>query len=779
MQSTPFVRLGVLTALLFGCVSARAQIIIIDPPTPIRPPHPVPPRPRPPVPWPSPGYTLEVKNQNYESTITDGVAVTKVDQTFHNASPHQVEGTYVFPLPATASVSGFSMFVNGEELAGELLDVEKARGIYQSIVSSMRDPALLEYLGSRLYRARIFPIPAGGDVRVTMRYQESLPVDAGLATLELPFKADARASKAAEKTSVLVRIRSQIPIGNVFSPSHAVDVNRTSENEATISYESSHRPSDRDFVVHYLLSEKDFGLAMLTYREPGQDGFFMVRIAPPAKVDADAVLRKDITFVFDTSGSMSGEKIEQARNALKFCLNSLGGEDRFNVISFSHEPRAFKESLVTASREAVREAINFVESITAGGGTNINDALLKALRGTTNSSDRPHLIVFLTDGEPTIGVTDPEAILKNVSGANESGARLYVFGVGDDVNTNLLDRLAEDNRGARQYVRPSENIEVKVSGFYRKVSDPVLSNLVMDWGSLTVHDVYPPKLPDLFSGGEIVLVGRFRGHGSFALELTGTRRDSKERFVYERVMPETDTGHEFLPRLWAVRKIGYLLDEIRLHGEKRELKDEVVRLAKLYGVLTPYTAYLVTEKGESPGFVSRPQQVLKFQGYRGRSAGIPAPGIEQGNMQADRLGADAVDASVEISGMQHADGLTGEHDFSMPPNVHAMSEFTSDDAGHDDGNHHRFRQESARRAAGRTFYWIDGRWVDSEFDDKIDTTKVEPFSEAYFELIGKHPALAKILAMGERVVFKWNGKWYEIKPSGDFGDTSPDGDGQP
>ncbi|MCH7527164.1 MAG: VWA domain-containing protein, partial [Planctomycetes bacterium] len=629
-------------SVLIGTTCATAQHVIIEPPVPMPPHRPLPPhRPR------VPQHTLAVKQQLFTTEVTDRVAVTKIDQTFHNPYPNRIEGVYLFPLLGDASVSGFSMFVDGREIKGELLDRDEARRTYEGIVAKMRDPALLEYVGSRLYKARIFPIPANGDVRVTLQYTQTLPFDGGMATITLPLRGDAHSPEPAGATSVVVNIRSQVPIKNVFSPTHAVSVHRT-DYQASVSYESEGKRQDRDFTLHYTLSDKDFGLAMLTYRDGTEDGFFMARIAPKAKIDADQIEPKDICFVIDTSGSMSGQKILQARNALKYCLTHLNSADRFNIVPFSHEPRPFAPHLQPASESNVRDAVAFVEKITAEGGTNINDALLTALKSSpATDTTRPYMVVFLTDGLPTIGETQTDKIINNVAQANSTRVRLFVFGVGHDVNTNLLDRLAEGNRGARRYVQPNESIEVKLSNFYRQIADPVLADLELIWGGLEVYDLFPRQLPDLFSGAEVVLLGRFRNHGPKAIELKGTRRGATERFVYEYNFLQRETDHGFLPRLWAIRKVGYLLDEIRLHGRNPELKESVVKLAKRYGIVTPYTSFLVTEEAKLAQRAGRDRTAADtFHLHPQR----PAVQIEQAGGRA--RGKKAVDASVSFQRMR-------------------------------------------------------------------------------------------------------------------------------
>lgn len=734
----------ILLSFLFALQPATvvAQMVIINPPVdrPILPPHP---RPRP------HSHMLAVKQQRFATRIVDGVAETDVDQTFHNPYPHQVEGTYVFPLADDASVSGFSMLVNGVEIRGELLDRDEARRTYERIVTSMRDPALLEYVGSRLYKARIFPIPANGDVRLTLKYTQSLRIDDGLVTLTLPLRADAHTAEPAGSTSVSVEVRSQMAIKNVFSPTHAIRSVRPSNHTATVSFESTDTRSQRDFVLHYQLSEKEFGLAMLTYRDGPGDGFFMARIAPRSRLESSQVMAKDICFVIDTSGSMSGSKIAQARDALKYCLEHLRPDDRFNIIPFSHETQPFKTELQFATPANIEEALAFVQKLEAGGGTNINDALLTALRAPTAANgSRPFMIAFLTDGEPTVGVTEPKKIIANVTGANDARARLFVFGVGHDVNTKLLDSLAESNRGTREYVKPDENIEIKLSSFYRKVAEPVLSDLTLSWGGLPTPDRFPRTLPDLFAGSEIVIVGRYGDHGTRAIELTGRRRGATERFVYEHTFPERSTEHAFLPRLWATRKIGYLLDQIRLHGENAELKDEVVRLAKRYGIVTPYTAYLVTEdtkialrEGRRRGAADRTFVQLQERESGGRASKRDF---------TDVSGALAVDASIHMKRLRFA----------------AANEVLGGVASPLGDRHgEAARGSSVEHVAGRTFYFNDDRWAQADFDARTETRKIELFSREYFDLLRKHPKLGKILSLGVRVIFRVGETWFETQPT--------------
>ncbi len=745
-----------LMALVFGVGVTSGQTVLIEP-NPLHHPHPVPPRPimppRPrPIPIPRPplrNVQLVVKKHAVEVSITDGVAVTNIDQVFFNPLDRTVEGTYIFPLEDGVALGKFSMFVNGHQVEGKLLGVDEARRIYESIVARMRDPALLEYLGTRMFRARIFPINPKSEVRIKLSYTQILRADDGLVRYRYPLNTEKHLASPIDNASVMVNIESSTPIKSVFSPSHKLALSRPSDYKAIASWEGKNVFPDRDFELLYSLSNKEFGMTVLTYRETGRDGFFLVRISPPAQTDRRSVLPKDISFVIDTSGSMAGEKISQAKQALQFCLANLNKHDRFNIISFSHEATKFRDTLVPASDENLNQARTFADDLRGNGGTNINDALLAALDSSpTADTDRPYLIVFLTDGLPTIGTTDPTEILRNVARQNTGRVRLFVFGVGHDVNTKLLDLLAEQNRGARDYVEPNEDLELRLSSFYRKVADPVLADLSLSFGGLTVYDLYPPKLGDLFAGSELVVAGRYKGEGHRAIELTGTRRGTKERFVYEAGFAGEARTHEFLPRLWATRKIGYLLDQIRLHGDSKELKDTIVTLATEYGVVTPYTAYLVTEPG-----------------------GVAWRHAIDGNVMAEALRDNDTLDSRALHFFATGAGLavTGRSAVvaSKSANLLQRAEVSFDAADEyfgfgADGERRRMLVE---RVGTRTFYFIGDRWIDARHDRTNETRKVELFSKEYFELLRNHPDVARCFALGERVVVVIDGTTYETVPS--------------
>jgi Ca-activated chloride channel family protein len=540
---------------------------------------------------------LAIKNQRVDIQIKDGTATVKVEQVFKNSVNRDLEAVYVFPLPAQASIADFAMYMGGKRVSGEIVEKDKARSIYQDIVRRMRDPGLLEHLSDNLFRASVFPVPANGEQRIEIAYSETLHFDAGTYKLVYPLKTGEQASRTLEDFTVGARLTSSVPLKNLYSPSHKVGITRKGDHEAVIGFEEDRSVLDRDFILYYSVSKADFGISLLTHGEKKDDGYFMLLLSPSVEPPKDKIVRRDVAFVFDTSGSMAGEKIKQAREALKYCIRKLDPGDRFALVRFSTDVEPFKDELLDATETNRQAALQFVESIDARGGTDINGALTRAL-ALKKDKDRPYLVVFLTDGHPTIGVTEPKEILGNVEKVKREGTRIFVFGVGHGVNTHLLDRIASDHGGVSQYVLPDEDIEVKVSSFQDKMSHPVLTDPEVEVGKVEFHSVHPRKIGDLFAGNQITLFGRYRGNGHAAIRLTGKIGGEAREYVFEGVFPDASAENSFIPRLWATRRVGYLLEEIRLRGEDKELKDEVLRLSKEFGIMTPYTSYLILEKDD-------------------------------------------------------------------------------------------------------------------------------------------------------------------------------------
>ena len=682
---------------------------------------------------------LSIKYHHVEVDIDNQVATTKVDQVFINDNNRDLEGIYIFPIPEGASVSDFAMYVDGKRVSAEVLEKKKAREIYEDIVRRMKDPALLEYMGRGAFRARVYPVPARGEKRIQLEYSEVLRYDSGLCKYIYPLNTEKFSAKPIQSVSVSVKVKSEKAIKSIYSPSHEVDIHKESDHVAKLGYEASNVKPDRDLVMYYTVSDKDFGLNLLAHREEDEDGFFMLLIAPKYEIESEEVIEKDIIFVLDKSGSMQGEKLEQAKGALKFCVNSLNDGDKFGVISFSTDVAEFDNSLLPATSGNVKKAVKFIDDFKARGGTNIDDALQTALKKETDPM-RPRIIAFLTDGLPTVGERDVEAILKNVNKVQAGSVRIFTFGVGYDVNTHFLDKLAQNNGGAPQYVEPSEDIEVAVSLFYNKISEPVLSNLKLDTGSVKVKEVYPRSLPDLFRGSQLLVMGRYEGKGKTDIKLKGEIKGKKHTLVNKANFPKKNSANDFIPRLWAQRKMGYLLDEIRSHGEDDELKDEIIRLSKKYGIITPYTSFLVLPDEEVEGMPVAVRGSARRDAFDSASAGLK-----------EESGKSSVLASKLLSRMKKAQAAPEAtvRTFTLPGGAADKS--------------HSVASAEVKYVGKKTFFFKNEFWVDSEYEPEMETIKITYGSDEYFNLLSQESELGKYLALGKKVIVCHKDKCYKIE----------------
>jgi Ca-activated chloride channel family protein len=664
---------------------------------------------------------LAIEYHRVSVDIIDQVAITHVDQVFRNDNDWVVEGTYVFPLPLDAAVTEFTLWIDGEPVEGEVLTKEEARRIYEDIVRTMRDPALLEYIDRGAVRASVFPINPGDTRRIELEYSQVLLADAGLIRYSYPLNTEKFSTQPLEEVSISIEVDSNAPVRAIYSPSHEVDINREDDYHFAVGYEKTDVLPNQDFELFYSVATEDIGLNLMTYRDPGSDngdGYFLLLAAPSVEVDPDEVIAKDVMVVLDQSGSMEGEKFYQAQEALRYILDHLNDDDRFNIIAFSTGTRAYASRLRPA--EEAGEAERWVDRLSAQGSTDINRALLEALDQADN--ERPTILIFLTDGLPTQGEQDREDILENVREAAGENIRLFAFGVGYDVDTFLLDTLAQENHGAAMYVTPGQAIDEAISSFYEKVSTPVLANLELDFDDIRVYDLHPDPLPDLFAGSQLVLVGRYRSRGSADITLTGTLNGEEVSFEYRDQYFRSRGGPDFLPRLWATRKIGTLLTQIRLEGPDEELIEQLVRLSIRYGIITEYTSYLVTE----PNMLGADaQSEIIADAFEGLIGAAPV-----------FTGQEAVERSAAESEMDSSDVAVG------PGAEHA---------------------DLVQVVGSRTFRFVEGVWIDTAFDpDTMTTTKVSFLSDDYFALADARPDLAAAFALGDRVITFADGEAYEI-----------------
>lgn len=754
--------------------------------------------------------------------IDEQVAMTDVEQVFRNHTDRALEATYIFPVPKGASVRKFAMVVDGKEMVGELLEAAKAREIYTAVVSRTKDPALLEYIDHNLLRFKVFPVPARGDVKIKLSYTSVAPADNGLIDFIYPLRTDGKSTRTLEKFGMEIRLKSQHAIQNIYSPTHNITTTRSSDKEATVIFEKQQALLDRDFQLYYTAGTKDIGITTLTHRHgPDGPGYFMLLASPRAELSKSAQVPRDIVFVLDTSGSMSGKRLVQAKAALKYCLNQLDAKDRFAILHFATVVNGYSDNLLPASASNVKEAAAWVERLQATGGTAIDAALARALDIRGNDANRTQTIVFFTDGRPTVGETNPEKILQNVVKRNAANTRIFTFGVGDDVNASLLDRLADETRAVASYVRESEDIEAKVSGLYSKFSHPVLANLKLTVGpDVTVSEIYPPHLPDLFQGGQLIVLGRYTGSGHAVIKLTGQLGNEVKEFVYEVNFPaKTSDDRGFVEDLWARRKVGYLLDQIRVNGERKELIDEVVALAKRYGIATPYTSYLIAPDAVLPvagaglrkevhgkpdvSFKLIEQSPVPPALSDGKGGAAPVPVTEflnktqqtPGKSDQMRFGylareLDSLPMPKGAPGNAYEKAMQDTKDRFYSQNQAGAALKKGDKAGVQGGklgvdlscensnlrNQSKLTQTASQFVNGRNCLEVGGVWIDDGYDIKMPTVNIKAMSPAYFRMLELQPNMRDVFRMGNHLVYVTPSGSALVVDANNGVETLPDGD---
>lgn len=776
MKTISLIRAAVLFTALFTH-SAFAQVFVPD--VEVRH-HPSRPADFVPYPW----AAIEIQSTAVTTTIHDQVARTKVEQVLYNPNPQQTEGTLLFPVPRGAQLDKFTMEIDGKMVEAELLKSGKARGIYEDIVRKMKDPALLEYADRDLFKLRIFPIPGHGQKRITFSYTQILKSDSGLVNYTFPLNTTRFSTRPLKNVSVKIDLESTQPLKSIYSPSHKVDIHRKGETHATIGFETTDAKCDSDFDLFYKSDTAELGANLMTYKTGDDDGYFLMLLSPGTVTKKHTVIPKDVTFVLDTSGSMQGNKIKQAKKALQFCVNSLNEEDRFEVVRFSTEVEPLFHELRKVSDDSRKQADDFIKDLEANGSTALDSALQESLKLRPHDSERPYLVIFLTDGLPTIGVTDERAIIEHARKGSDGNTRVFCFGVGYDVNTRLLDRIAEETRAVTQYVLPEEDIEGKVSSFFAKIKEPVLANPKLHFPEgVRVSKLYPSPLPDIFSGEQLILVGRYKhaAHGQVVLE--GTVNGATKKFRYN-VDFSTDEQHDFIPRLWATRRVGYLLDEIRLHGENTESRDEVTALARKYGIVTPYTAYLIVEdeKNRNVPVAQRSLQNLDkdesavqqgrdlYHNFTRNVTGEAAVANSQYNSNFKVADAPGIAlADNQALSRKQASGTVFAAAMPAAPATTAPMTMTVNGLSSAHGNILDQVNQSAQQTrfvAGKNFFQNGTQWMDTEVQNaaKAKHVKIQFNSKDYFELARTNKQALPWLSQGNNVQFVMNGLVYEIYP---------------
>ena len=648
-----------------------------------------------------------LQNYTVKIDVEDQIAHVNIEQTYFNPTDQILEEIYLFPVPQGVTITSLTLCESENSCAeGELMGATEARQLYQQIVSQTRDPALLEYIDDRSFQVRIFPINPDSTQTIKVSYQQVLERRGGLVEVLYPITSQ----KLIEQMYIEATLRDDEAIGNVYSPSHTISQERVSENEMKISFEVSDLKSDEDFKVFFAVEQEGMALDVLSFRPTDEDGYFLMLVSWP-QIDQEP-LPKDIVFVLDTSGSMSGEKINQARASLEHAIGRLNPEDRFGLITFSDQVRSYQTDLLAVSDLDRIGLADYISNVDAAGGTNIHSALMRGLNLFDDTSgERPQMVVFLTDGLPTAGETNIQNIVNDILGENSDlECRIFTFGVGYDVNTVLLDTLSIENGGFTTYVEPGENIEDSIATFYDRVGAPLIWDLDSVFNSVDVYDTYPVNLPDLFAGDMLEIVGRYRSGGEGEVFLTGQGVGISDAFTEQIELIEGFTHHDYLAKIWAGRAIAYLLTQIRLHGSDPELVERVRELGDKHGIVTPYNSLFAA-----------PEDSDDFQlGTTGQSPS----GISFDTDAADATGQGAVQRSEALKVLASA---------TTAQELEAY-------------------EAQAQQQIGQNIYELrEGRWVDMNRADLKPDFQIQFGSDAYFELASRSD-LREVMKLGSNLI---------------------------
>ncbi|MEI6232670.1 MAG: VIT domain-containing protein [Planctomycetota bacterium] len=807
MRTRPLSLVALILTVLLVTSAARAEGLFVPIVNKIAAPStafPMPPDPRKnivrPMPPDSSRLPFRITSCVVNVRIEENVATTTIEQTFLNLSGRDLEVRMMYPIPNGAAINNSALSMDGQMVEGKLYNADEAMRIYQSIVQQRRDPALLRYAGDNLYEASVFPVPPNQERKLKFSYTQLLTATAGLYDFRHIMTTSQHYGEGIGHYELTCQIRSKNGMGPVYSSSHQVAIDRPDANTAIVKLTGTNLASENDLRLYYSPTKGDVAFRMITHRvSESEDGYFMLIGRADESLDKNKMPVKELVFVVDRSGSMQGPKIQQTKNALKFCLNSLTERDRFNLITFSTDVEGLSSSaMMPATKENITKALAAVDQIEASGGTNIDGALRAALGSDfTPGPATAKMIVFMTDGLPTNGVTDMGEILRGVKDINlKSKVRFFNFGVGDDVNTHLLDQLANDQEGTSTYVSPREDIEIKVSDFFAKVKNPVMTDAFFDFGtSSAANSIYPKKIPALFKGGEFVLTGRFKGSGPGEIVLTGNVAGEAKRIAVKIDWPARSLDNAFLPRVWAMRKIGHLLESMRLNGQNQEIVREIVELATRHGIVTPYTSQLVLEPGmQRPPMATRgesvdlamdskfgppaaPMEALRRQSDAKREAldeAFAVGGVarkEQSGERATALAAaekDLKGAANSVADMPAAKAANGTSVVEQRVQFkNAMnSRAKKDGSVYTDGDALYVEQAQAsliKNIGSRTFYNRGGVWIDSQAKDGQKPQVVKLFSQEYFDLLKKDTDMGSVLALGGKIIVASGNDLYQVE----------------
>lgn len=574
----------------------------------------------------SPVFNLRIKSFNVTVTIQDQLAITHIDEVFANDSWRRLEGIYILELPEGAKLTEMYLWINGERFEQEIRRREDAVEIFEEIVRRRTDPLLAEEIGENVFRFRLFPIDGFSERRIEIKYIHLLPYDSGEITYRFPMDVADFEEDPIEQGALNIHLSSQFQFASVLTPSYpdppANTITEISPTEYEIEFGNENFIPDRNYDLVFRVN-RDRIYHVLTFAPPDptmEDGFYLLWVTPPDSIFKDTAGAQNVVLVADVSSSMEGTRLHVLKEALQYFVQQLQPGDRFNLVTFSTGVSQFRPDLVAATQANLQAASDYVSGLAALGLTNLDAALTTALNQTFDITARSS-IILITDGMPNRGVTEPNTLLSNIRANNSSDVSIFPVGIGQDVDTNLLNAIASENSGF-VFLESEESLIGRLPQIYKRMTSPILRDISLAYHPLVTYDRYPLEFDNLASGRQLVHVGRFPSAPTFDLTLSGMLGDQPVSFLETVAFPDNSTNH-YVSRVWAAKKINFLLEQIEQFGEVDELVEAVINLSIKYSVLSPFTAFLIIEPGEGAPITdvehplegSVPESFALFQNY--------------------------------------------------------------------------------------------------------------------------------------------------------------------
>jgi Ca-activated chloride channel homolog len=569
---------------------------------------------------------IPLKQTDVRISVTGFIASVDVEQTFTNQLNEKIEAVYIFPLPAESAVDDMEIKVGGRTIRGVIKEREEARRDYEQALNMGQQAALLEQERPNIFTSSVANIEPGVEIVVRIHYTERLSYDDGGFRLVFPMvvaprynpgtplsvqKTDAvvpdtRSVPDASKItppvlpsdkrpgtniSLSIDLNSGFPVKKIRSISHEIKTEKLNPSHYSVRLARLDEIPNKDFVIEYKFAGEQPEAALVQALGTQGEGYFLLMAAPPSDFRTKDLRPKEMIFIIDRSGSMAGEKIVQAKNALRTCLHGLNPQDSFNIIAFSSGFQPMAEKSLPFTQQNLDAADQFVDKITANGGTEMLPALLHALKQPPQLN-MLRVIVFLTDGQ----IGNEAELLQQVS-QRLGTARIFTFGIDSAVNERFIKKLAQIGRGKAEFLLPHQkNIETVINNFQNRISAPMLTDLAIDWAGLDVYDIYPNPLPDLYMNQPVFITGKFRRSGNRQIALRALSAVGLTSLPVQIDTTRSNAELRSLAALWARTRIEQLTDKLLDTPDDPTVKDEITRLAIEYKLLSPFTSFVALEE---------------------------------------------------------------------------------------------------------------------------------------------------------------------------------------